>query len=96
MGRLGSHDFVRERFLIQGQEEQMVRLRSQCGGPPWVWVRTFSHILCPLITMRSLQLPGPRQQASSAQSIGNRELTGFQISRSLISLVSSRSSSVLI
>lgn len=34
MGRLGNHDSVRERFLIQGQEEQMVRLEWQCGGPP--------------------------------------------------------------
>lgn len=57
MGRLGSHDLVRERFLIQGQEEQMVRLGCQCDGPPWVWVGTFSHILCPLMSHEVLAAP---------------------------------------
>lgn len=57
MGRLGSHDSMRERFLIQGQEEQMVRLGWQCGDPPWVWVGTFSYILCPLMSHEVLPTP---------------------------------------
>lgn len=35
----------------------MVRLGWQCGDPPWVWVGTFSYILCPLMSHEVLATP---------------------------------------